>query len=77
MIPPDESLAIINRYRNIDPMEAMIPILQEIQTKYGFITEAVANQMAEELEAKHQRDLWGDHLLQLLPLQSRMAGRCC
>lgn len=50
VIPPDESLAIINRYRNIDPMEAMIPILQEIQTQYGFITEAVANQMAEELK---------------------------
>lgn len=50
VIPPQESLAIINRYRNIDPMEAMIPILQEIQTKYGFITEVVANQMAEELK---------------------------
>ena len=25
-------------------MEAMIPVLQELQTKYGFITEAVANQ---------------------------------
>lgn len=50
VIPPDESLAVINRYRNIDPMEAMIPILQEIQTQYGFLTEAVANQMAEELK---------------------------
>ena len=50
VIPPEESLAIINRYRNIDPMEAMIPLLQEIQTRWGFITEAVANQIAEELK---------------------------
>ena len=50
VIPPAESLAIIERYRKIDPMEAMIPILQELQTQYGFITEAVANQMAEELK---------------------------
>jgi NADH:ubiquinone oxidoreductase subunit E len=50
VIPPDESLAIINRYRQVDPLEAMIPILQEIQTRFGVITEAVANQMAEELK---------------------------
>lgn len=50
VIPPAESLAIIDRYRNIDPMEAMIPLLQEIQTRWGFITEAVANQIAEELK---------------------------
>jgi NADH:ubiquinone oxidoreductase subunit E len=50
VIPPEESLAIIDRYRNIDPMEAMIPLLQEIQTRWGFITEAVANQIAEELK---------------------------
>jgi NADH:ubiquinone oxidoreductase subunit E len=50
VIPPEESLAIINRYRNIDPMEAMIPLLQEIQTRWGFLTEAVANQIAEELK---------------------------
>jgi NADH:ubiquinone oxidoreductase subunit E len=50
VIPPAESLAIIDRYRRIDPMEAMIPLLQEIQTRWGFITEAVANQIAEELK---------------------------
>ena len=49
VIPPEESLAIINRFRDVDPMEAMIPILQDIQTRYGHITEAVANQMADEL----------------------------
>ena len=50
VIPPAESLAIIDRYRSIDPMEAMIPLLQEIQTRWGFITAAVANQIAEELK---------------------------
>ena len=50
VIPPDEAHAIFERYKAIDPMEAMIPALQELQTKYGFVTEAVANQMAEELE---------------------------
>jgi NADH-quinone oxidoreductase subunit E/NADP-reducing hydrogenase subunit HndA len=50
VIPPDEAHAIFERYKAIDPMEAMIPALQELQTQYGFITEAVANQMAEELD---------------------------
>lgn len=49
IIPPEESLAVIERYRDVDPMEAMIPILQEIQTSYGFVSEAVVDQMAEEL----------------------------
>jgi NADH:ubiquinone oxidoreductase subunit E len=49
IIPPDEAHGVIDRYRDVDPMEAMIPILQELQTRYGFITEAVVNQMAEEL----------------------------
>jgi NADH:ubiquinone oxidoreductase subunit E len=30
-------------------MEAMIPVLQEIQVKYGYITQDVAQQMSEEL----------------------------
>jgi NADH:ubiquinone oxidoreductase subunit E len=50
VIPPEGAHAIISRYQQIDPMEAMIPILQDLQTQYGFITEAVANQMAEELQ---------------------------
>ncbi|HUS17587.1 MAG TPA: NAD(P)H-dependent oxidoreductase subunit E [Chloroflexia bacterium] len=49
VIPPEETMAIIDRYRDVDPMEAMIPILQEVQVKYGFVTEAVVNQMAQEL----------------------------
>jgi len=49
IIPPDQSLAIMQRYRDVDPMEAMIPILQELQTRFGFITEDVVNQMAEQL----------------------------
>lgn len=48
-IPPAEVLAIIDRYRHVDPMEAMIPVLQEVQVKYGYITQDVAQQMAEEL----------------------------
>src|SRR5437763_390327 len=48
-IPPDQIHAILDRYRDVDPMEAMIPALQEIQTRFGFVTEAVVNQMAEEL----------------------------
>jgi NADH:ubiquinone oxidoreductase subunit E len=49
IIPPAEAHAIIARYSNVDPMEAMIPILQEIQTQFGFVSEPVVNQMAEEL----------------------------
>src|SRR4051812_42643580 len=48
-IPAEDVLAIIDRYREVDPMEAMIPVLQEVQVKYGFITEAVVNQLAEEM----------------------------
>ena len=47
VIPPDGAAEILHRYRDVDPMEAMIPALQEIQTQYGFISEAVVNQMAE------------------------------
>src|SRR5947209_7686794 len=48
-IPPDAVHEILERYSQVDPMEAMIPALQEIQTRFGFVTEAVANQVATEL----------------------------
>jgi NADH:ubiquinone oxidoreductase subunit E len=48
-IPPEAIHEVIELYSQVDPMEAMIPILQELQTRFGFVTEAVANQMATEL----------------------------
>lgn len=48
-IPPTAVHEILHRYRDVDPMEAMIPVMQEIQTRFGFVSEAVVNQMAEEL----------------------------
>ena len=48
-IPPEEITAIVNRYRHVDPIEAMIPVLQEMQVKFGYITQAAAEQMSEEL----------------------------
>src|SRR5438034_2929718 len=39
-IPPEEITAIIDRYRHVDPIEAMIPVLQEMQVKFGYITQA-------------------------------------
>jgi NADH:ubiquinone oxidoreductase subunit E len=48
-IPPAEITQILDRYRHVDPIEAMIPVLQEIQVKYGYITQAVADQMCAEL----------------------------
>src|SRR5438552_9342333 len=48
-IPPAEITAIIDRYRHVDPIEAMIPVLQEMQVKFGYITQAAAEQMSEEL----------------------------
>src|SRR5689334_8964884 len=48
-IPPVEITGILDRYRHVDPIEAMIPVLQEIQTKYGYITQSVIEQMASEL----------------------------
>src|SRR4051812_45615970 len=45
-IPPQEVSAIVNRYRHVDPIEAMIPVLQEMQVKFGYITQAAAEQMA-------------------------------
>jgi NADH:ubiquinone oxidoreductase subunit E len=48
-IPPAEISAIVERYKHVDPMEAMIPVLQEMQVKFGYITQDAAQQMAEEL----------------------------
>ncbi len=48
-IPPEGVSAVIERYRHVDPIEAMIPVLQELQVKYGYITQDVADQMASEL----------------------------
>ena len=47
IIPPDQVQEVLTRYRDVDPMEAMIPVLQEIQTRFGFVTQAVIDQMAE------------------------------
>lgn len=51
-IPPAEIHAICERYKHVDPMEAMIPVLQEMQVKFGYITQDAAEQMAEELGLK-------------------------
>jgi NADH:ubiquinone oxidoreductase subunit E len=48
-IPPAEISAILARYGHVDPIEAMIPVLQEIQVKYGYVTQRVVEQMAAEL----------------------------
>ncbi|HEX9989996.1 MAG TPA: NAD(P)H-dependent oxidoreductase subunit E [Chloroflexia bacterium] len=50
VIPPAEVTAIIDRYRHVDPMEAMIPVLQEMQVKFGYITQDAAAQLARELD---------------------------
>ena len=41
-IPPAEITAIVDRYRHVNPLEAMIPVLQEIQVKFGYVTQAAA-----------------------------------
>jgi NADH:ubiquinone oxidoreductase subunit E len=48
-IPPEQITAIVSRYSHVDPIEAMIPVLQEMQVKFGYITQAAADQMASEL----------------------------
>jgi NADP-reducing hydrogenase subunit HndA len=48
-IPPAEITEITDRYRHVDPIEAMIPVLQEIQTKFGYVTQNVADQVCAEL----------------------------
>lgn len=48
-IPPEQVSAIIARYKHVDPIEAMIPVLQEMQVKFGYITQDAAEQLAVEL----------------------------
>jgi NADH:ubiquinone oxidoreductase subunit E len=48
-IPPAEITAIISRYKHVDPIEAMIPVLQEMQVQFGYITQDAAEQMSREL----------------------------
>jgi NADH:ubiquinone oxidoreductase subunit E len=48
-IPPAEITAILDRYRHVDPEEAMIPVFQELQVKYGYITQAAADQVCREV----------------------------
>src|SRR5438093_7140064 len=48
-LPSAELTAIMDRYRHVDPIEAMIPVLQEIQVKYGYVTQRAVEQMAAEL----------------------------
>lgn len=48
-IPPEQVSAIVARYKHVDPIEAMIPVLQEMQVTFGYITQDAADQMATEL----------------------------
>ena len=48
-IPPAEITALLDHYRHVDPEEAMIPVFQEMQTQYGYITQAAAAQVSAEL----------------------------
>jgi NADH:ubiquinone oxidoreductase subunit E len=48
-IPPDEIHALLERFGHVHELEAMIPVFQEIQTRYGYITQAAASQVASEL----------------------------
>jgi NADH:ubiquinone oxidoreductase subunit E len=48
-IPPAEITAIVDRYRHVDPEEAMIPVFQEMQTQFGYITQAAADQVCADL----------------------------
>lgn len=48
-IPPEQVSAIIARYKHVDPIEAMIPVLQEMQVKFGYITQDAVEQLAIEL----------------------------
>lgn len=48
-IPPAEITTLIDRYRHVDPEEAMIPVFQEMQTRFGYITQAAADQVCREL----------------------------
>ena len=57
-IPPAEITTILDRYRHVDPEEAMIPVFQELQTKYGYITQAAADQVCVELDLP-EADVYG------------------
>lgn len=57
-IPPAEITAITQRYKHVDPAEAMIPVLQEMQVKFGYITQDAVQQMSEELGLK-AADVYG------------------
>jgi NADH:ubiquinone oxidoreductase subunit E len=48
-LPSAGLTAIMDRYRHVDPIEAMIPVLQEIQVKYGYVTQKAVEQMASEM----------------------------
>jgi NADH-quinone oxidoreductase subunit E len=48
-IPPAEITALLDHYRHVDPEEAMIPVFQQMQTQYGYITQAAAAQVSAEL----------------------------
>jgi NADH:ubiquinone oxidoreductase subunit E len=48
-IPPEQIRAIVDRFRHVDPMEAMIPVLQEMQVRFGYITQDAAEYLAELL----------------------------
>ena len=57
-IPPAEITEMLDRYRHVDPEEAMIPVFQELQTKYGYITQAAADQVCVELDLP-EADVYG------------------
>lgn len=57
-IPPTEITTLLDRYRHVDPEEAMVPVFQEIQTKFGYITQAVADQVCAELDLP-EADVYG------------------
>jgi NADH:ubiquinone oxidoreductase subunit E len=57
-IPPAEITSILDRYRHVDPEEAMIPVFQEIQNSYGYITQAAADQVCVELDLP-EADVYG------------------
>jgi NADH:ubiquinone oxidoreductase subunit E len=48
-IPPAEIDNIVARYRHVDPIEAMIPVLQEMQVKFGYITQRAVEYMSSQL----------------------------
>jgi NADH:ubiquinone oxidoreductase subunit E len=48
-LSPAEITSILDRYRHVDPEEAMIPVFQEMQVRFGYITQAAADQVCREL----------------------------